>query len=349
MKRLIFLASMIFCVAPTHAEIFGEHSPQVMKIVKMAADQLPGNDFVLIDTDGPADEAESLLRAYIVRRGIETAQGDNLVSRVMESRQQNRRGFASPEYIDLDRDTGNFCVVALPHQARPNGLPIADRIQQAFPALAGSRIPSDVLELHVSAHEIFHCIDGLRQSRLQALERDLDRGMTLSIHAAELGADIFASLMVRRELGEVSIPALRRLADFRALGIMNNDAEHDTRAGIVTAVEARVESDIVAQTLAIRNRTLADGEHFYEMLALALELNQRWLALLETERPDLVPSAKARLAAQLDLEGKRTLAAERITEQDRRAVRFLILGALIRLGADTRTISAMVVHMGGVA
>lgn len=349
MKKLILLAIMIHAAAPARAEVFGTHSPQVMNIVKLAASQTPGNDFVLIDTDGPANEAESSLRSYIAHRGIEDAQAENMVSRMLDSRKQNRRGFASPEYLDIDKNTGNFCVIALPRKAGQDGLPVADRISQAIPALVAARIPSEVLSLHVSAHEIFHCIDGLRESRMQALERDLERGITLSTHASELGADIFASLVVRREMGESAALALGRLSDFRAIGIMNNDAEHDTRAGIVAAINARIEPDVVAQTLVIRDRTLIDAERFYEVLAIALEVNQMWLAQLESARPDLVPSTQARLAAQLDFEGKRTVAAGRITEKDRRAVWTLISSALARLGADPRTIASLIVNMGGVA
>ena len=271
----------------------GKVSPLVESVVNSFQMLLRDSTIIVMATDGDERREMAKLGAFLKSRNV----GDNASEIVESVRRQWRRdqtGFAHPVWLSENGTKGNACVLAVRENAPgTHAPPLSKKIDEAL--LTGNRlsqIDSDVMRASIVAHEMYHCYEYLRGSMAAFWGEASQTRLTYAMHRSESAADAFAALYVLQHYDAVN--TVRMLMEFRRIGMLNSDVEHNTARTVehvLTAYNNRLlprmaPGRLVLMAEDIRNEKVMDEHTFVALKKSSIEVTGAYFGLL-TERPGL--------------------------------------------------------------
>ena len=279
----------------------GRVSPLVESVVNSFQPLLRDSSIIVMATDGDESREMAKLAAFLKGRNV----GDEaqLMASVRKQWRRDKTGFARPIWVTDAGTKGNACVLAV----RENGSGthtalLSKKIDGAL--LTGDRVSpldSEAVRASVIAHEMYHCYDYLRGSMASFWEDASKTRLAYSMHRAESAADAFAALFVLQQYNAAD--TVRTLMEFRRIGMLNSDVEHNTSRTVehvLTAYNNRLLPRMAAGRLVlmaedIRNERVMDEATFVALKKSSIEVTSAYIGLL-TELPDVnVKREKAQL------------------------------------------------------
>lgn len=280
----------------------GKVSPLVESVVNSFQTLLRDSTIIVMSTDGDERREMAKLGAFLKSRnaGADTAQ---IMESVRKQWRRDQTGFAHPVWLSENGARGNACVLAVrENEPGTHATLLSKKIDDAL--LTGNhlrQIDGKVIQASIIAHEMYHCYEYLRGSMAAFWGEASQTRLTYAMHRSESAADAFAALYVLQNFDAVN--TVRMLMEFRRIGMLNSDVEHNTARTVehvLTAYNNRLlprmaQGRLVLMAEDIRDEKVMDEHTFVALKKSSIEVTGAYFGLL-TERPGLnIKRAKAQL------------------------------------------------------
>jgi hypothetical protein len=228
---------------------FPQAASQLISTLQRELPAAQGMDFIVLN-GGPAitDADHRLLAEQLTRLGLsQQPEAQAVLARYRRLRGQPIPFRTDPVSISTSSGARHVCILRFDDQT-PYPMPALLNYMRLDPALLAvnrtelSRLSPARVQQHIVTHEIWHCLEETRPeaylrfaTRLPAPFLDAEReGLLLAIlrNHAEVGADLFATLMDLRAYGDHQMLALA-IAVREANLATRRDMEHYTVSSLV--------------------------------------------------------------------------------------------------------------------
>lgn len=271
----------------------GEVSPDVAHVVNNFRTLLDGSRIIVVNAGGDERRELAKIESFLARhQGFTDA--PEILQAVKAQFRTSRVGFSFPIWLSDDSAKGNACVLGVrPKEALSFKSLVSAKIAQ--PLIAGSRvrpIDNEVIRASVIAHEMFHCYEYLKGSSHDFWSKAMKMRGAYATHRSESAADAYAALYVLQNFD--AKPSLRTLMEFRKLGMLNSDVEHNTSQTVEFLLKTfdweqlvKLSSDeLVRMAAAISEDKAMSETSFLAMKKSAIDVTSAYQGLL-AEYPEL--------------------------------------------------------------
>ena len=296
MKSIAYIFTLYYCLAaalPAAAQdslIFAASenlSPLVKSVVNNFKGLLDGSTIIVLNTDG--DEQQEMAKVQFFLAGKE---GITETPKIIESiRTQFRRdkiGFSHPIWLTYNGVKGNACVLATRLNGKRDYTSLVSKKIDG-PLIAGEPLmplDSEVVQASVIAHEMFHCYEFMRGSMTTFWEQALQTRPSYAMHRSESAADAYATLYTLQNYD--ALTTLRTLMEFRKIGMLNSDVEHNTSLTVEQVLKTfytnqlamLTPGELVLMAADIRDANVMDEQTFVALKKSSLELTGAYFSLL---------------------------------------------------------------------
>lgn len=265
----------------------GEVSPIVESVVNNFRMLLEGSTIIVVNTDG--DEQRELAKVKSFLAGKKRfSDAPEILESVKKQFRTNKTGFSHPIWLSDDSAKGNACVLGVRQNKRLSYTSLVSaKIDQPLITGNGVRpIDGEVIHASIIAHEMYHCYEYLNGSMVDFWGNAIKMRMAYAMHRSESAADAYAALYVLRNYDAMT--TLRTLMEFRRIGMLNSDVEHNTSLTVESILKsfnrerlAMMSSvELVRMAADIRDEKVMDEKTFVTLKKSAIEITSAYRSLL---------------------------------------------------------------------
>ena len=297
MKTALYLLALFCCLAAAqpaaaaqggliYAES-GELSPLVKSLVNNFQGLLEGSTIIVMNTDGDEQHELAKVEAFLAgKKGF--AEVPQIVASVRTQFRRDKTGFSHPIWLTYNGAHGNACVLAVRQNGQATYTPLVSK-KIDTPLIAGNRVrplDGEVVQASVIAHEMYHCYEYLRGSMTAFWQQALETRLAYATHRSESAADAYAALYVLQNYDDLT--TLRTLMEFRRIGMLNSDVEHNTSRTVEQVLKSfnrdqlamMTPEELILMAADIRNDTIMDEKTFVALKKSSIEITGAYLSLL---------------------------------------------------------------------
>ncbi|MBT9567922.1 MAG: hypothetical protein IV085_06450 [Thiobacillus sp.] len=339
---LCMLPSVVFAQRELISAESGRVAPLVESVVNDFQILLRESTIIVLSTDGDEQREMAKLGAFLKSRNV-VEDAPQIMASVRKQLRRDKTGFSHPIWLTDHSAKGNACVLAV--RQNESGAPAALVSKKIGDALiSGKRLKQtdgDVIQASIIAHEMYHCYEYLRAPMTAFWEDAMRSRLTYAMHRSESAADAFAALYVLQNYDAVD--TVRMLMEFRRIGMLNSDVEHNTARTVehvLTAHNNRLlprmaPGRLVLMAEDIRNEKVMDENTFVALKKSSIEITGAYINLLPESGGLNLKHEKAQLLSE-------KLALMDDAPQNVRMTAYVmneISGSLHKIGARTATSS----------
>ncbi len=283
----------------------GKVSPLVESVVNSFQMLLPDSTIIVVSTDGDERREMAKVASFLKGKSLD-GNPQQIVESVRQQFRRDKTGFSHPIWLSDTRARGNACVLGVQQDGQATHASLlSKKIGDAL--ISGNRvrpIDAEVVQASIIAHEMYHCYEYLRGSMTDFWEDALQYRLAYATHRSESAADAYAALYVLQHYD--ALDTLRMLTEFRKIGMLNSDVEHNTSRTVEYVLASYNNSRLIRMVpgrlalLAedIRNDRVMDEKTFVSLKKSSIEITGAYIGLL-SERPGLnVKREKAQLLTE---------------------------------------------------
>ena len=314
MKSTAYIFTLLYCLAAAqHAAaqdglIYAASvklSPLVMSVVNNFKGLLDGSTIIVLNTDGDEQQEMAKVQSFLVgKEGV--TESPQIIESIRTQFRHDKTGFSHPIWLTYNGVKGNACVLA----TRMNG-------QRDYTSMVSKKIDgpliggeplmpldSEVVQASVIAHEMFHCYEFMRGSRSAFWEQASQTRLSYAMHRSESAADAYATLYTLQHYD--ALTTLRTLMEFRKIGMLNSDVEHNTSLTVEQVLKTfytnqlamLTPGELVLMAADIRDASVMDEQAFVVLKKSSLELTGAYFSLL-SGRPGIdIKEGEAQLMSE---------------------------------------------------
>lgn len=319
-------------------------SPVVQSIVDNFKPLLPGSTIIVVNTGGDEQLALAQIESFLVRQkeiadAVEVPEIPVILASIKQQFRTDKRGFSHAIWLSDDRATGNACVLGVRQNAPASYTTlVSKKIDE--PLISGHTVrPLDAqaIQASVIAHEMYHCYEYLKGSKLDFWRQAFETRMAYAVHRSESAADAYAALYVLQNYDALN--TLRTLMEFRRIGMLNSDVEHNSSL-TVEAILKTFKRDQLAKIApvklihlagAMRDETIMDEEAFVALKKSSIELTGAYRSLLSEFQGLGLKNGKA----QLEIESAQLMDDAPRDSQRTARVLYEITASFYKIGAGS--------------
>lgn len=265
----------------------GKLTPLVKSVVNNFKPLLKGSTIIVVNTDGDEQrelaKVESLLAG---KKGI--ADAPRIVESIRAQFRRDKTGFSHPIWLTDNRAQGNACVLAVRQNGQASYTSLVSR-KIDEPLISGNRVrplDGEVIRASVIAHEMYHCYEYLSSSMMDFWGKALETRMAYAMHRSESAADAYATLYVLQHYD--ALTTLRTLMEFRRIGMLNSDVEHNTSLTVEQVLKSfnrdrlamMTPEELILMAADIRDDKVMAEKTFVSLKKSSIEITGAYLSLL---------------------------------------------------------------------
>jgi hypothetical protein len=283
-------------------------APGVESIVNNFKPLLKGSTIIVVNTDGDEQQELAKVESFLAGKkgGADTLE---IMASVKRQFRTDTIGFSHPIWLSDRSATGNACVLGV-RQNTPASYTalVSEKIDK--PLMKGTAlwpIDSEVIQASIVAHEMYHCYEYMRGSMLDFWSNALQMQMAYAVHRSESVADAYATLYVLQHYD--AMPTLRTMMEFRRIGMMNSDVEHNTSMTVEPILKhfkrhqlaMKSPAELIRMAAEMRDGTIMNEKAFVSLKKSAIEITGAYRGLLSEFQGLGLKKGKAQLQMESDM------------------------------------------------
>lgn len=279
-------------IAPALDEQIVTDSGEVSRIVESVINEfkmlMKDSTIIVVNTDGDERQELAKIESFLAsKKGVVDA--PKIMESVKKQFRTDKIGFAHPIWLSDESANGNACVLGVRQNALASYTSlISAKIDK--PLIKGNAVrPIDgkLIQAGIIAHEMYHCYEYMNGSMMDFWDKAIKmRTAAYAMHRSESVADAYATLYVLKNFDAMT--SLRTLVEFRKIGMLNSDVEHNTSLTVERILSSfdreqfakMSPAELIRMAADIRDDTVMDEKTFVAVKKTAIELTGAYRSLL---------------------------------------------------------------------